>query len=130
MRLAATDDAYPEMTTRQVADSVNVAYSHAVKVVARLQHLGVVDARRGRSGGLTISDHGRARSLGKLVRELEGVGDVVGCDDDPPCPLRAACHLRGILRRAQESFYATLDPVTIADLVQGPTGQLLRAAPG
>jgi Rrf2 family nitric oxide-sensitive transcriptional repressor len=130
MRLAATDDAYPELTTRQVAESVNVGYSHAVKVVARLQRLGVLEARRGRSGGLTLSQDGRAQSLGKLLRELEGVGDVVGCEDHPPCPLRASCHLRGLLRRAQESFYTTLDPITINDLVQGATGQLLRSSSG
>jgi Rrf2 family nitric oxide-sensitive transcriptional repressor len=126
MRLAVLDS-YTELTTREVADSMNVAYSHAVKVVARLQRLGVVDARRGRGGGLAVTEAGRGRSIGWLVREFEGVGDVVGCDDDPPCPLRSACHLRGLLRRAQEAFFRTLDPITVDDLVQSPTGALLRA---
>ncbi|WEV27297.1 Rrf2 family transcriptional regulator [Streptomyces sp. 71268] len=124
MRLAVLD-AESAPTTREVADAVAVPYSHAAKAVTRLRHLGVVEARRGRGGGLALTSTGRAASLGWLVRELEGAGDVVGCEDDPPCPLRTACRLRSALRQAQESFYATLDPITIADLVSAPTGPVL-----
>jgi Rrf2 family nitric oxide-sensitive transcriptional repressor len=124
MRLAVADE-YEEPSTRDVAEAVGVAYSHAVKVVARLQRLGIVDTRRGRGGGLSLSQSGRSQSLGKLVRELEGVGDVVGCEDNPPCPLRSACRLRGLLRTAQEAFYTTLDPVTIEDLARNSTGLLV-----
>ncbi len=60
---------------------------------------------------------------------------MVGCEDDPPCPLRAACRLRGALRTAQEAFFATLDPLSIGDLVAAPTGPVLlglttRPGPG
>lgn len=130
MRLAVADgngdgDATSMPTTREVADAVAAPYTHAAKVVTRLQHLGVVDARRGRNGGLTLTQAGRVTSVGWLVRELEGVRDVVGCEDDPPCPLRTACRLRSLLRKAQEAFYSTLDPVTIEDLVGSPTGPVL-----
>lgn len=124
MRLAVLDeDAEP--TTREVAAAVAAPYSHAAKVVTQLQHLGVLEARRGRGGGLALTSWGRTGSLGRLVRELEGVGDVVGCEADPPCPLRQACRLREVLRTAQEAFYATLDPLTLEDLVAAPTGPVL-----
>ncbi|MFE5871404.1 RrF2 family transcriptional regulator [Streptomyces roseifaciens] len=123
MRLAVTGDDSP--TTREVAEAVGVPYTHAAKVVSRMQHLGVVEARRGRGGGLTLTTAGRTGSVGRLVRELEGVGDVVGCEDDPPCPLRAACRLRGALRNAQEAFYAALDPLTVEELTGPPTGPVL-----
>lgn len=42
-----------------------------------------------------------------------------------PCPLRSACRLRGALREARDAFYATLDPITVTDLVASPTGPLL-----
>ncbi|MEV0276571.1 Rrf2 family transcriptional regulator [Streptomyces sp. NPDC050610] len=124
MRLAVAGDTEAP-TTREVAGAVGVPYTHAAKVVSRLQHLGVVEARRGRGGGLTLTLAGRTGSVGGLVRELEGVGDVVGCEDDPPCPLRAACRLRSALRRAQEAFFASLDPITVQDLVAEPTGPVL-----
>ncbi|MFF8958373.1 RrF2 family transcriptional regulator [Streptomyces sp. NPDC014894] len=128
MRLAVLADGTAP-TTREVADAVGVPYSHAAKVVTRLQHLGVVEARRGRGGGLALTAEGRTGSLGRLVRELEGAGDVVGCEDEPPCPLRSACRLRTVLRTAQEAFYAVLDPITVDDLVASPTGPVLLGLP-
>ncbi|GLW68281.1 HTH-type transcriptional repressor NsrR [Kitasatospora phosalacinea] len=121
MRLAVLDEEQTP-TTREVAEAVGVPYHHAAKVVSRLQHLGIVEARRGRGGGLALTAAGRTGSLGRIVRELEGVGDVVGCEDEPPCPLRHSCRLRGALRRAQEAFYASLDPLTVDDLVGGEGG--------
>ncbi|MEU5821286.1 Rrf2 family transcriptional regulator [Streptomyces sp. NPDC047803] len=124
MRLAAVKHEDPP-TTREVAAAMQVPYTHAAKVVARLQHLGLIEARRGRGGGLTLTGAGRTASVGGLVRELEGPGDVVDCEGSTPCPLRAACRLRGALREAQEAFYAALDPLTVAELTASPTGPLL-----
>ncbi|MEU5719447.1 Rrf2 family transcriptional regulator [Streptomyces sp. NPDC020403] len=136
MRLAVAADGDDPPTTREVAAAMQVPYTHAAKVVARLQHLGLVDARRGRGGGLTLTPAGRTASIGALVRRLEGPGEVVECEGATPCPLRSGCRLRSALRRAEEAFYASLDPVTVADLVSSPTGPLLlgisagRPAPG
>ncbi|MGW1991995.1 RrF2 family transcriptional regulator [Embleya sp. NPDC001921] len=118
------------LTTRQVAEVVDVPYTHVAKAVARLQHLGLVEARRGRGGGLALTSAGRVASIGGLVRELEGTGDVVECEGEEPCPLAGACRLRGALSRAQEAFHASLDPVRLADLVESPTGPLLLGMVG
>jgi Rrf2 family nitric oxide-sensitive transcriptional repressor len=126
MRLAVLEEGVSP-TTQEVAESIAVPYSHAAKVVARLRHLGVVEARRGRGGGLTLTRAGRTGSLGALVRDLEGAGDVAGCEEAPACPLRAACRLRGALRQAQEQFYAALDHLSVGDLVASPTGPVLLA---
>ncbi|MFJ4838863.1 RrF2 family transcriptional regulator [Streptomyces sp. NPDC088746] len=136
MRLTVTADGEDPPTTREVAATMQVPYTHAAKVVARLQHLGLVEARRGRGGGLSLTTAGRAASIGALVRQLEGPGEVVECEGGTPCPLRSACLLRSALRRAEEAFYASLDPLTVGDLVSSPTGPLLmgissgRPAPG
>ncbi|MBD9731462.1 Rrf2 family transcriptional regulator [Streptomyces sp. H28] len=126
MRLAVAGSATP--TTREVAAAMDVPYTHAAKVVAELQHMGLLTARRGRGGGLTVTERGRTASVGALVRAFEGEGEVVDCEGvatGAPCPLSSGCGLRGALRRAQEAFFATLDPLTVADLVTGPTGPLL-----
>ncbi|MFD7866464.1 RrF2 family transcriptional regulator [Streptomyces sp. NPDC057682] len=126
MRLAVvTDTDEHPPTTRDVAATMRVPYSHAAKVVARLQHLGLVEARRGRGGGLALTGAGRTASIGALVRELEGPEDVVECEGTTPCPLRSDCRLRHALRAATEAFHASLDPLTVAELVASPTGPLL-----
>ncbi|MFE0130845.1 RrF2 family transcriptional regulator [Streptomyces sp. NPDC059037] len=123
MRLSVEEGELP--TTREVAAAMDVPYTHTAKVVAKLQHMGLVEARRGRGGGLALTAAGRRASVGALVRELEGPGDVVDCDGTTPCPLRSACRLRGALRQAQEAFFAALDPLTLSDLTKAPTGPLL-----
>ena len=124
MRLAASGGDEP-LTTREVAEGMDVPYTHMAKAVTRLRELGVVEARRGRGGGLVLTPFGMRASLGWLVRELEGEDEVVECEGGTPCPLRAACRLRGALREAQQAFYASLDGLTVADLVASPTGPVL-----
>lgn len=129
MRLAVVPrDADPEElpTTRDVADAMGAAATHMAKVVGKLQHLGLVQARRGRGGGLVLTAAGRVASIGAVVRTFEGSGDLADCvDTDEPCPINAACRLRGALRAAQEAFYASLDQLTIEDVTAAPTGPLL-----
>ena len=100
-------------------------YTHAAKAVAALQRLGVVETRRGRAGGLSLREEARGFSVGRLVRDLEGPGEVVQCEGPVPCPLRGGCRLRAALRDAQEAFFAALDPLTIADLAAAPTRTIL-----
>jgi Rrf2 family nitric oxide-sensitive transcriptional repressor len=128
MRLAVLDDRDLE-TTASLADQLRVKQTHAAKVVTTLNRLGVVDARRGRKGGLRLAEGAHAISIGSIVRELEGGPDgrkeVVECEGANPCPLRGGCRLRSALRDAQEAFFAVLDPLTIADVSAAPTRSLL-----
>ncbi|WP_017588815.1 RrF2 family transcriptional regulator [Nocardiopsis ganjiahuensis] len=124
MRLAVAEEG-ELLTTRTAAGMLAVPYTHMAKAVARLAEMGLVEARRGRGGGLLLTEAGRRSSVGAIVRELEGAGDLAGCEDDPPCPLRAACRLRGALARAREAFYASLDEVTVESLVAAPARQTL-----
>ncbi|MEE2034347.1 RrF2 family transcriptional regulator [Rhodococcus chondri] len=118
---AAPTDSVP--STKSVAEQLNLSYAHTTKVVARLSELGVVTTRRGRGGGLTITELGRSATIGWLARQLEGEGEVVECEGTKPCPLRQACSLRSALRNAQEAFYRSLDTATVADLIQPRTSR-------
>jgi len=111
--------------TATVAEQLGLSYAHTVKVVARLGELGVVITRRGRGGGLAITELGRTATIGWLTRQLEGEGEVVDCDGPKPCPLRGNCTLRVALRTAREAFYSALDTLTVADLAtRGNTAEL------
>ncbi|GIE88553.1 HTH-type transcriptional repressor NsrR [Actinoplanes regularis] len=113
------------LTIDELAESLAVPRNHLAKVVQRLQHLGLLETVRGRHGGVRLAAGAHTTSIGALVRDLEGATEVVDCDGESPCPLRSGCRLRGALRRAQEAFYATLDPITVGDLAEPPTRQVL-----
>lgn len=118
MMLLATGQVREQrVTTRTVAAAAGASENHVAKAVSRLTEMGLVHARRGRGGGLELTDAGLAVSLGWLVRRLEGDREVVDCTGQPACPLIAACRLRRALADAKEAFYAELDRYTVNDLV-------------
>ncbi|MGV9670166.1 MULTISPECIES: RrF2 family transcriptional regulator [unclassified Gordonia (in: high G+C Gram-positive bacteria)] len=123
MRLAARPD--ESVTSKDLATALAVPYTHVAKVVVRLSELGVVHARRGRNGGLVITDLGRTARVGWLASRLEGDGEVIDCEGPTPCPLRHGCALRGALARARRAFFESLDAHTIGDLVADPAGAVL-----
>ena len=119
MMLLATGEADDRrVTTRVIANSANASEHHVAKAVSRLTELGMVTSRRGRVGGLNLTESGRSASVGWLIRALEGDRAVIECEGDAPCPLIAGCRLRRALARAKEAFYRELDAYNVADLVR------------
>jgi Rrf2 family transcriptional regulator, nitric oxide-sensitive transcriptional repressor len=114
-----------QSTVDELATALDVPRNHLAKVVQKLAHAGLLHTVRGRAGGLRIAPEALDWSVGQIVRDFEGDGEVVDCED-PPCPLRGACRLRRALRRAQEAFLAELDAIPLRGLVERPTGPLLH----
>lgn len=117
MLLAAGEFAGQRVTARTVAAGANASEHHVAKAVSRLADLGMVHARRGRVGGVTLTEAGRRAPIGWLVRHLDNDREVVDCDDAGPCPLVPGCRLRAALTAAKEAFYRELDNHTVLDLV-------------
>ncbi len=116
MLLAAGESEERRVTTRTIASGAAASEHHVAKAVSRLSELGMLHARRGRVGGLRLTEAGRTASVGWLVRQLEGDREVIECGGDNPCPLIAACRLRRALAEAKEAFYRELDRYTVTDL--------------
>lgn len=129
MLLSAGEFDDHRVTTRQIAAGAGASENHIAKAVSRLVELGLVQARRGRVGGLSLTEAGRTASVGRLVRQLEGDREVITCEGDPPCPLLAGCRLRRALHTAKEAFYAELDRYTVTDLARSPALTLIPLAP-
>ncbi|MFF5083493.1 RrF2 family transcriptional regulator [Actinoplanes sp. NPDC000266] len=113
------------LTIDHLAESLNVPRHHLAKVVQKLQRMGLLETVRGRNGGVRLATAARDASIGAVVRELEGATEVVDCEGETACPLSRGCRLRGALRKAQEAFYAALDPLSVGDLTSPPTYQIL-----
>jgi Rrf2 family nitric oxide-sensitive transcriptional repressor len=118
MLLAAGETEDRRITTRTIAVAANASENHIAKAVSRLADLEMVSTRRGRVGGLTLTDAGRRASVGWLVRRLEGDREVIECGGDSPCPLMPGCRLRRALAEAEEAFHRELDRYTIGDLIR------------
>ena len=120
MQLAVGQRYGDRMTAAAIASAINASPGHVGKIVARLVELETVVVRRGRGGGLQITDKGRRMPVGELLRELEGDAELVECDGPRPCPLASNCQLRRALARARYAFFETLDDLTVQDAARPP----------
>ncbi|GAB3464311.1 hypothetical protein GCM10027570_52100 [Streptomonospora sediminis] len=100
MRLAVAGED-KQLTTRAAADMLAVSYAHTAKAVARLSELGLIGARRGRGGGLRLTDAGRQtrweRSCGSW--RVQATWWAARTTRRARCGLRASCAGLPPLRR-------------------------------
>jgi len=104
----------------EVAKAYGISQDHLKKAAAELCHLGVLEAVRGRTGGVRLTQHTDTISIGAVVRATEGGSPLVECFDPETntCPLISRCRFRLALQEAQEAFFAVLDRHSLGDLIE------------
>jgi Rrf2 family nitric oxide-sensitive transcriptional repressor len=115
--LAVHDDRLVPL--EEIAQAYTISRAHLMKVVQRLGELGVVEAVRGRGGGLRLARAPGDIRLGDLVRATEPNMDLVECFDSESntCPIDPVCGMKGALKRAGDAFIASLNESTLADFM-------------
>ncbi|MFZ5963334.1 RrF2 family transcriptional regulator [Thalassococcus sp. BH17M4-6] len=133
MRVLMYCAAHPDelVTKAEVSRACAASENHVAQIINQLAQLGYLHTRRGRHGGLELGRPADRIVIGEVFRAFEAPVPLAECfaDADNTCPLTDACRLRGILSRAAEAFYATLDPVTLDALVCDNTALLEILAP-
>ena len=107
------------VTKSEIAARCNASENHLAQVINRLAQLGFLRTQRGRNGGMCLSRPMQEISVGAVLRATEASVPITECFDrsENTCPLVDACRLRDVIARATEAFYASMDEVTLADLV-------------
>ncbi|GCE82444.1 Rrf2 family transcriptional regulator [Komagataeibacter diospyri] len=108
------------VSVHEISSHHNISHNHLVKVVNRLSNEGVVQARRGRSGGLQLPRQPQDIIIGDIVRLMEtDMLSVVSCqpENGQPCVLADMCRLRRLLSQSLEAFLHVLDRTTLHDII-------------
>lgn len=119
------------VTKHEIAERCNASENHLAQVINQLAQLGFLHTRRGRNGGLELGRPAGEIVIGEVFRALEAPVPLAECfaDADNTCPLTQHCRLRHALTAAADAFYATLDPITLHDLVCGNAALLEILSP-
>ena len=119
------------VTTQSIADAFNISGSHLQKVVRALGEMKVVELFRGVNGGIELCADPSDIYVGAVVRALDDEDGWIECfnEETDECVVSSACGLKGALRAAQEAFYKSLDPISIADVI-GRRGKALKRLTG
>ena len=120
---------------QEVAEACNASENHLAQVIHKLSQTGFITTIRGRTGGLQLRRQAAQIGVGEVVRTFEASVPFTECMEinptgTPNCPLIAVCRLKCTFAAALAAFYATLDKVTLADMVEGNTdlSRLLKVA--
>lgn len=115
----------PATTITELADQFGISRNHLVKVVQFLSNNNVIDAQRGRGGGLRLFSAPETYRIGKLVRLLEQDEELINCES-PMCILAGNCGLKGILNGAQNALYEYLDRYTLEEISRPALSKTLQ----
>ena len=120
------------VSSQAVAETHGISLHHLHKVVRSLGRLGLLHLHRGVGGGLELARDPDEISVGAVMRALDDTDALISCfrAETDDCVISPACGLKPALRRAQEAFYAALDPLTIGALARGRQGGRLRNLTG
>lgn len=119
--LALNSDNGP-ISLNDVAVRQKVSFKYLEKLASKLKAAGLINSRRGASGGHELArDSGRI-SVGEIVRVLEEQSAVVACAEshDYECAYgqgASDCVARLVWLEASKAFFGYLDEVTLGALV-------------
>ena len=109
-------------TISEIADFYQISRNHLVKVVHNLSLKNYINSTRGKGGGLRLARSPAEIEVGAVIRDTEPNFDVVECFSKEPSAkvynIEPICSLKSILGKAMDSFLATLDGYTIADVIK------------
>lgn len=108
MLLAQKDKA---ATVDEISTELDLVKSHAMKIVAKLTKSGMLESRRGRSGGVILGKPIDQIRIGDVVRIMEPDFAVVECmrPGESSCLFLPRCKLKAAMNDARMSFLETLD---------------------
>jgi len=103
---------------QEVADAFGISKAHLVKCIHQLGQWGYLHCVRGRNGGFRIARDPASISIGDVIRKTEDTLELVECFNSQhnTCPLISKCALSVSLKKAMDSFMASLDAISIADV--------------
>lgn len=108
-------------TIQEVADAFGIAKTHLMKVVMTLVAANLLNSERGRNGGIRLALDAKRISIGEVIRLMETNLALVVCMKEEAgndiCPLLPRCRLKKVLGKAQDTFFASLNQSTLADIL-------------
>lgn len=101
----------------ELSTNFKISRNHLIKVVQFLSSNNLVQTKRGKNGGILISEKARAILLGDLIHLLEQDDTpVVNCDLKPCIFQSHSCKLKTVFSSAYLAFIESLNQYKLSDL--------------
>jgi len=107
-------------TITEMAGHFGISRNHLVKVIQNLSNQRIVQTLRGKGGGVCLARQPGEINIGRVVRQSESHFNIMECfsGDRENCVISSVCKLKGVFRRAAQSFLEVLDEYTLEHILQ------------
>jgi Rrf2 family protein len=111
-------------SARQIADRYGVPASLLMNVLKELAAAGLVESRRGATGGYRLAVEPEQVTVADIVEIVEGPVPDIDCRGDAPrslsipCPVLSQCPIADPVHRVHRRIHDFLHTVTLAELAQ------------
>jgi len=121
------------LTSAEIARRHNIPHKFLEQILLDLKKAGILDSRRGKTGGYVMLRPADTISFGEVLRLFEGPlaplpclsrNAYRRCED---CESEARCEIRREFARSYDASRQVLDSRTIADAMREPVSQPLTA---
>lgn len=113
-----------------LAEATETPESFLSKVLQALARAGLIDSRRGKTGGFVLLESGRNATMRQIVEAIDGpivLNLCLNCGRD--CDRKPWCQAHPVWKEAQQAMLAVLDSAIVADLAErGRQARLAEAA--
>ena len=100
-----------------LANTFKISRNHLIKVVQFLSANQLILTKRGKNGGIVISEKAREIRLGDLIHLLEQDDTpIVNCDSKPCIFKSHNCKLKSLFNIAYQAFIESLNQYTLSNI--------------
>ncbi|NDY96226.1 RrF2 family transcriptional regulator [Wenzhouxiangella limi] len=105
----------------EIADAYGVSKAHLKKAAQAMAANGLLETRRGKSGGIKLIRDPATVVIGSVVRLLEPDMHLVECmRPNNECVITPVCRLRRVVHEVRAAALKAFDSYTLADIVGEP----------
>jgi len=113
----------PVVQIKTISEQQNIPKRFLEQILNDLKSAGMVQSRRGVSGGYRLARDPREITLAAVIRHIEGALAPVSCVSERfyekcSCPDEARCAIRSVMKEIREAIVDIAERVTIAELCE------------
>ena len=113
----ATSPMQKRVLLPDLAAATEAPESFLSKVLQALSRAGLIDSKRGHTGGFYISNRGRRASMREVIEAIDGPITLNVClVSGKSCRRKATCPAHPVWERAQTAMLEVLSQASIADI--------------
>lgn len=113
----------PVVRIQTISEQQNIPKRFLEQILNDLKSAGLVQSRRGVSGGYRLARRPEEITLAAVVRHIEGALAPVSCVSERfyekcSCPDESRCAIRSVMKEIREAIVKVAERVTIAELCE------------